>query len=80
MAAPSAREIAETQREATLGTTQRLIQQQAARSTNPSMTGTLRPMLIGMGILLLVGVALFGVGWPLVQKLMALLFAKLGFA
>jgi hypothetical protein len=37
-------------------------------------------MLIGMGILLLVGVALFGVGWPLVQKLVALLFAKLGLA
>jgi hypothetical protein len=80
MALPSAREIAETQREAAVGTTQRLLQQQAARATNPPVTGTMRPVLIGMGVLVLVGVLLFGVGWPLVQKLMALLFAKLGLA
>jgi hypothetical protein len=81
MAHPSSREIAETQREAALGTTQQLIQEQASRNTNPPMTGSsMRPVLIGMGLLVLVGILLFGIGWPLVQKGIALLFAKLGLA
>lgn len=77
--ANSTRDYAERQREQALGTTQKLIQQQAARATNPAMNrATMRPVLVGMSILLLVGVALFGVGWPLIQKLLALVFSKMG--
>lgn len=77
--ANSTRDFAESQREAALGTTQKLIQQQAARATNPQMNrATMRPVVVGMGILLLVGVALFGVGWPLIQKLLELVFRKMG--
>ncbi|GIL38055.1 hypothetical protein [Roseiterribacter gracilis] len=81
MANPSARDYAENQREAALGTTQKLIQQQAARATNPPMSGNaMRPVLVGMGMLLVVGVVLFGVGWPLMQKLIGIVFAKLNLA
>jgi hypothetical protein len=76
--ADSTRDFAERQREAALGTTQKLIQQQAARATNPPMSRTtMRPVMVGMCILLLVGVLLFGVGWPLIQKLLEMVFAKM---
>lgn len=76
--ADSTRDYAERQREAALGTTQKLLQQQAARVTNPPMTrSTMRPVMVGMCVLLLVGVLLFGVGWPLIQKLLELIFARM---